>query len=57
MRNRIIGLLVFLFAGTITLVGAKSLVNSMDSNITTEMGPRGVYEEVEDENIIREMMR
>lgn len=56
MRNRIIGLLVFLFAGTITLVGAKSLVNSMDSNITTEMGPRGVYEEVEDENIIREMM-
>ena len=56
MRNRIIGLLVFLFAGTITLAGAKALVNSMDSNITTEMGPRGVYEEVEDENIIREMM-
>lgn len=56
MRNRIIGLLVCLFVGTVTLAGAKALVNSMDSNITTEMGPRGVYEEVEDENIIREMM-
>lgn len=57
MRNRIIGLFVCLFVGTVTLAGAKALVNSMDSNITTEMGPRGVYVESEsEENIIREMM-
>ena len=58
MRNRIIGLLVCLFVGTVTFAGAKALVLSLDNQTTTPtcMGPEGVYEEVEIENAIREMM-
>jgi hypothetical protein len=57
MKNRIIGLMVCMFVGTITLVGAKTLVDAVecDNTITTDMGPQGMYVESEDD-IIREMM-
>lgn len=57
MKNRIIGLMVCMFVGTITLVGAKTLVDAVecDNITTTDMGPQGMYVESEDD-IIREMM-
>ena len=57
MKNRIIGLIFCMFVGTITLVGAKTLVDAVecDNTTTTDMGPQGMYVESEDD-IIREMM-
>ena len=57
MKNRIIGLMFCMFVGTITLVGAKTLVDAVecDKITTTDMGPQGMYVETED-NIIREIM-
>ena len=57
MKNRIIGLMFCMFVGTITLVGAKTLVDVIecDKITTTDMGPQGMYVETED-NIIREIM-
>ena len=57
MKNRIIGLIFCMFVGTITLVGAKTLVDAVayDKTTTTDMGPQGMYVESE-EDIIREMM-
>ena len=57
MKNRIIGLMFCMFVGTITLVGAKTLVDAIecDNTITKDMGPQGMYVESEDD-IIREMM-
>jgi hypothetical protein len=57
MKNRIIGLMFCMFVGTITLVGAKTLVDAVecDKITTTDMGPQGMCVETED-NIIREIM-
>ena len=57
MKNRIIGLMFCMFVGTITLVGAKTLVDAIecDNITTTDMGPQGMYVETEDD-IIREIM-
>jgi hypothetical protein len=57
MKNRIIGLMFCMFVGTITLVGAKTLVDAVecDKITTTDMGPQGMYVETED-NIIKEIM-
>lgn len=56
MKNRIIGLLVFLLVGSVTLAGAKTFIESLDSNTATT--PQTVYVEKEESNedIIREMM-
>jgi hypothetical protein len=57
MKNRIIGLMFCMFVGTITLVGAKTLVDAVecDKITTTDMGPQGMYVETEDD-IIKEIM-
>ena len=57
MKNRIIGLMFCMFVGTITLVGAKTLVDAVecDKITTTDMDPQGMYVETED-NIIKEIM-
>jgi hypothetical protein len=57
MKNRIIGLMFCMFVGTITLVGAKTLVDAVecDKITTTDMGSQGMYVETEDD-IIREIM-
>lgn len=55
MKNRIVGLLFFLLVGGVTLVCAKSVVDSLDEPVPTHMGPQGTYTEPE-QDIIKEMM-
>ena len=55
MKNRIVGLLFFLLVGGVTLVCAKSVVDSLDEPTHTHMGPQGTYTEPE-QDIIKEMM-
>ena len=51
MKNRIIGLIFCMFVGTITLVGAKTLVDAVD-NTTTDMSSQEMCVE---SNAIKEM--
>ena len=53
MRNRIIGLFVYFFVGTITLISVKSLVDAIESKY--QMNTQEMYQKSE-ADIIREMV-